>query len=419
MSRLSLIFLLIFLTIIQGFIPHPSIRVGGQAGESITHTEITQIAFVRSLARYLLEIKAIHKYEINNNTEYSIDDLYELTYPEWSKEKLHIQTYPLKSVLDTLLVENAFVDIDKWTKKLPAAHFDSEAFSNASRRMIKIRKIIINDVLNTTKDLIQARQLLGQILHTLQDFYSHSNWIELGKKDINTRLGIYEDIGPVASPNQPACINKGCITKRVKCNFLQKITLNKCPLEYYECKDNIHPDIIKKQLLTSGYSVNQHNEDNQPIAKPTNVDKCSHGSVMDTSSHISAIGGINKDTIISIYSPHFDLHYEAATMAVLATERFFNDLRKDLGDANFDRLFAITPTSDELHAASQAVAHLRKFRFFTPSISSGLTMGSRFIDNLKKTAKKRWNKLKWALFPNKNELTIEDVSFRRKRSFNF
>ncbi len=106
----------------------------------ITHTDITQIAFVRSLARYLLETKAINKYEIKD-TEYTIDELYRLTYPKWSTEKLHIQSYPLKSILDTLLVENALVDMDRWTKKLSAAHFDSEAFSNASRRMIKIRKI--------------------------------------------------------------------------------------------------------------------------------------------------------------------------------------------------------------------------------------------------------------------------------------
>ncbi len=104
-----------------------------------THTEITQIAFVRCLARYLLETKAIKKYEINNK-EYTIDELYRLTYPDWSTEKLHIHSYPLKSILDTLLSENAMVDMDAWTKKLPAAHFDSEAFSNASRRMIKMRQ---------------------------------------------------------------------------------------------------------------------------------------------------------------------------------------------------------------------------------------------------------------------------------------
>jgi hypothetical protein len=85
-------------------------------------------------------------------------------------------------------------------------------------------------------------------------------------------------------------------------------------------------------------------------------------------------------------------------MAVLATERYFNDLRKDLNDENFDRLFAVHPTMEELNGASKAMAHMRKFRFFTSSISSGVNMGSRLIDNIKRTAKKRFNKIKWALF---------------------
>lgn len=148
------IYFLTTFVVIDAFIPHPSIRLGGQAGDSkfnfyerhyrllfsqgITHSEITQIAFVRSLARYLLETKAIDKYEIKNK-EYTIDQLYRMTYPTWSAEKLHIHSYPLKSIVDTILVENAMVDMDQYTKKLPAAHFDSEAFRNASRRMIKIR----------------------------------------------------------------------------------------------------------------------------------------------------------------------------------------------------------------------------------------------------------------------------------------
>ncbi len=77
--------------------------------------------------------------------------------------------------------------------------------------------VVLDDVSNKTKDLKQARQLLGQLLHTLQDFYSHSNWIELGKKEINEHLGINENIGPVAAPNQSTCTSNGCITKRVKC----------------------------------------------------------------------------------------------------------------------------------------------------------------------------------------------------------
>lgn len=76
---------------------------------------------------------------------------------------------------------------------------------------------VIGSVMNGTEDLSQARQLLGQLLHTLQDFYSHSNWIELGKKTINERLGLQLDIGPVASPNQSTCRSQGCVTKKVKC----------------------------------------------------------------------------------------------------------------------------------------------------------------------------------------------------------
>jgi von Willebrand factor A domain-containing protein 7 len=181
--------------------------------------------------------------------------------------------------------------------------------------------------LNTTNDLhvIQARQLLGQVLHTLQDFYSHSNWIELGNTQIHQRLGLDEDIGPIAGLNQSTCTNDGCVKTITKCvrfndecflhfhvyiflkNFLQKVTLRTCPLEYYICKGNIRSDIVEQHLLTSGYSINQYNENNEPIVKPKHVDKCSHGSVMDTSSHQSPIGGINKDTVIAIYSPHFHL----------------------------------------------------------------------------------------------------------------
>ncbi|CAF0980673.1 unnamed protein product, partial [Rotaria sordida] len=165
-----------------------------------------------------------------------------------------------------------------------------------------------------------------------------------------------------------------CSKIRVRCSFYQKITLNRCPLEYYKCQNNIRPEIIARGLLTSGYSSNQHNENNDPVTKPINVEKCSHGSVMDLTSHQPAIGGINKDTIIPIYSPRFDLHYEAANRAVIATERFFDDLRRDLGNDKFDHLFAIHPTAEELHAASKAIAHMRKWQFFSPAISSGLTL---------------------------------------------
>jgi hypothetical protein len=101
---------------------------------------MTQLAFIRSLARFLFETKAI-KDNYDSTEEYTVDQLYQLIHPSWTMEKIELETYPLKSILDIVLAENALVDFDHWTKKLSAAHFDSEAFANGSRRILKIRRI--------------------------------------------------------------------------------------------------------------------------------------------------------------------------------------------------------------------------------------------------------------------------------------
>ncbi len=89
--------------------------------------------------------------------------------------------------------------------------------------------------------------------------------------------------------------------------MIQKFILKTCPMEYYDCQNNILNDINKQGLLTSGYMSNQFNANNEPVIKPTNVEKCSHGSVMDETAHSPAVGGINKDTMTPIYSPHYQL----------------------------------------------------------------------------------------------------------------
>ena len=78
-------------------------------------------------------------------------------------------------------------------------------------------------------------------------------------------------------------------------------------MEYYDCKNNILADINRKGILTSGYMSNQFDANKEPVEKPINVKKCSHGSVMDKTSHQPAVGGINKDTMTPVYSPHYHL----------------------------------------------------------------------------------------------------------------
>jgi len=114
----------------------------------ITHTEITQLGFIRSLARFFYDTRIRPN---NNNggtineqtyfsTEYTIDDLYKLAYPSYSQTQIEFYSLPLKFILDVVMTHNTLVDFNSFTKKLSAAHFDSEAFLNGSRRIRQFRE---------------------------------------------------------------------------------------------------------------------------------------------------------------------------------------------------------------------------------------------------------------------------------------
>ncbi|CAF4156430.1 unnamed protein product, partial [Adineta steineri] len=108
--------------------------------------------------------------------------------------------------------------------KLSAAHCDSEAFSNCSRRVIQLKQKIVNNTRTKYNDFTETRELLGQLLHTVQDFYSHSNWIEMGKTDINTLMGYNETIGTVTAPDQATCTSSGC--KKIEKTCIRKFPFN-------------------------------------------------------------------------------------------------------------------------------------------------------------------------------------------------
>ncbi|CAF4267353.1 unnamed protein product, partial [Adineta steineri] len=125
-------------------------------------------------------------------------------------------------------------------------------------------------------------------------------------------------------------------------------------------------------------------------SKPTNVSKCSHGSVSDESSHLPAIGGINKDAESLIYSPHSNLHKNAVDLAIKATERVFNDLRQDIGDYNFDLLFAISPNGPQVQNETDSFSQGKRFRFFTPSLATSVEEDYRLLRQLKKSFRKAY-----------------------------
>lgn len=202
--------------------------------------------------------------------------------------------------------------------------------------------------------MVSARQKIGSLLHTIQDFYSHSNWIEMGYSDrINENLGSDEfgQIGNVSirvvDEKDVACLSERCAKKVLKCNHLNSLSglvkffkPIKCPIVYYKCENNV---ITNK--LTTGYFTGQKLNNGDEVNKPSNSSKCSHGGVFDESSFRPAEGGINKDTAFYFLSPRADLHLKAAELAVQHTEYFFTRLRENIGDQVFDDLLLLFHTS--------------------------------------------------------------------------
>ncbi len=79
----------------------------------------------------------------------------------------------------------------------PERHFTNEDVSAASERIIELRRRIIQTARTTGAIPSGARpgsrvirEDLGKALHTIQDYYSHGTWVELGNTDIDRRLGV-------------------------------------------------------------------------------------------------------------------------------------------------------------------------------------------------------------------------------------
>jgi subtilisin-like proprotein convertase family protein len=175
-----------------------------------------------------------------------------------------------------------------------ASHFDGENFQGSQERLTNYMLTVITAL--HEQDAKKARYALGQALHTLQDFYSHSNWIELGNRAPYAALGV-----PGVALYQPPQFTRTC-TDCVR---------NDCP----DCPNN-----LTTVELTTGY----YGGDDR--AKPHEF-KCSHGGRFDSSAKGAYGNGINKDTVTCPLSPHNDLHATAASVAKEATKGYIREIK--------------------------------------------------------------------------------------------
>ncbi|KAJ8280738.1 hypothetical protein GJAV_G00058410 [Gymnothorax javanicus] len=165
---------------------------------------------------------------------------------------------------------NAAMDFLSTTRSDPVYHFDSERVGGAQGML---RLLWAQTLLSARAgDYQGARNSLGQLFHSLQDFYSHSNWVEMGQRSIYLHLLHPEQPAvPVASEDTRTCAECYSAT----------------------CRDNI---LLRERppVLTTGYfSANP----------PKPAGKCSHGGLLDSSRHQGAQGGINKDSTSPFFSP--------------------------------------------------------------------------------------------------------------------
>ena len=210
-------------------------------------------------------------------------------------------TSGMKEAMEQISLANA--EFDQKLSGSSAAHFDGENFSGG-------QNFVTNGKLDTEVAMVNnkvgdARKYLGQALHTLQDFYSHSNWVELGRGGPYNILGVPNN--PLFDPpaNLPTCTD----CSRDTCT---------------DCLSN-----LTTTALTTGYFGGEDR------VKPPDVSKCSHGGKVlffkDRSSKGAIGAGINKDTNNCNISPHSYLHSAAALVAEDATRKYLDEIKKVIG----------------------------------------------------------------------------------------
>ncbi|KAM0428611.1 hypothetical protein ACHAPT_006972 [Fusarium lateritium] len=209
-------------------------------------------------------------------------------------------------------IQQANMDVDD-DQDHAHKHCDGESFVAAQSRIQDLKKEAIGALLALPPDVAKARKAVGEALHTIQDFYAHSNWVELGNTDPNSDLIRNQPMDSyMAKPDQRTC--RSCNTSPKPPGWDGDWPI---PCKGIHCEENTNGF----PKLTSGYYPGE----DVPI--PGDF-KCRHGGFAD-----KAYPGINKDSNNCWWSPHADLHFKAAELAMQATMQFFDDIKDDTSGA--------------------------------------------------------------------------------------
>ncbi|XP_071754168.1 von Willebrand factor A domain-containing protein 7 [Centroberyx gerrardi] len=276
--------------------------IGGGAS---THVSITGAALLQKVKETCRAVAEASGHEFNP-TGNSAEELVQACLGFTATGEVSAAKF--RSALQVIYVQNGLIDRD-FINSAPH-HFNSEAF-------VEGRRLITNGVASIKANLRNenfqaARETLGRVLHTLQDFYSHSNWVELGNTEPHINL---------IRPDLP--LENLADVDTATCSDCASGT----------CPNPILPNILKEKKLTSGYMGVFSN------AKPKG--KCSHGGASDLTSTVVPRGGINKDE----RHPNQAFHTAAVNAATTASLQLLEDIRGAAGDNDFLRMMGIARSS--------------------------------------------------------------------------
>ena len=124
---------------------------------------------------FFLQVSAFKSHIIGGNEAHSGDPNHE----DITSEAL---TFLKADTLSEIIDEHGYVDVvSQFDSRY---HFDNCEFRGSSNTINSLYNRAINSLNPSSPDIADARNAFGQLLHTVQDFYSHSNWVELGQTDL-------------------------------------------------------------------------------------------------------------------------------------------------------------------------------------------------------------------------------------------
>ncbi len=220
-------------------------------------------------------------------------------------------------------VTQKVAETDSLYYNIEKVHFDSETFFDGQLRLQEIRQNV--RALAFVGNFESAQEQLGQGLHSVEDFYAHSTWVEQNPSRTDVaNLGRPGSIvtpiaggGIVQSANVPTCSAQA--TQTVAGTQIQTGIL-------------INPAI---PLTSEYFAATQEIFPNSDWRYSSSVQKCIHG-ISDISNHSSQIitlgiarvvqfgYGINKDDV------NRDFFLKAKALATTAAQQYVNDIVDDI-----------------------------------------------------------------------------------------